>query len=150
MKKILILALALVLCFSLVACGNNNEETPKVMADGVYTAVADDAYVNSDGRGWRDTLVVTYEDGKMVSAKYDAINVDTGQRKSELTAEEYPMPTPVSTWIPELNANILRAGTAADIDIVAGATSSSNMVKWLLWAIETDGEPGKSITVTIS
>lgn len=146
MKKVFVTLLILLLSLSLVACKG---EEPKVMADGTYTAVADDTYVNGNGRGWRDTLTVVYKDGVIVSAKYDSINVETGQKKSELTAEEYPMPIPVSTWIPQLNENIVKAGTASNIDVVAGATSSSNMCKWLLKGIEENGEPGKTISVRI-
>lgn len=149
MKKLATILLVFTLALSLVACSNGGGES-KTMADGTYTAVADDAYANGDGHGWKDTLTVTYKDGVITSAEYDSINTETGQKKSELSADEYPMPVPVSTWIPQLNDAVVSAGSAANIDTVSGATSSTNMAKWLLLAIEDRGEPGKTIEVTIS
>ena len=116
------------------------------MADGVYTAQMDDAAAEAD-YGWRNQLVVEYKDGKMVSATFESYDAD-GNKKSETTPDTYPMdPTP-SEWTPQLSENILAAGNSADIDGISGATNASNDARALLAAIETEGKPGETITVS--
>ena len=116
------------------------------MADGVYTAQMDDAAAEAD-YGWRNQLVVEYKDGKMVSATFESYDAD-GNKKSETTPETYPMDPAPSEWIPQLSENILAAGNSADIDGISGATNASNDARALLAAIETEGKPGETITVS--
>lgn len=116
------------------------------MADGVYTAQMDDAAAEAD-YGWRNQLVVEYKDGKMVSATFESYDAD-GNKKSETTPDTYPMDPAPSEWIPQLSENILAAGNSADIDGISGATNASNDARALLAAIETEGKPGETITVS--
>ena len=116
------------------------------MADGVYTAQMDDAAAEAD-YGWRNQLVVEYKDGKMVSATFESYDAD-GNKKSETTPDTYPMDPAPSEWIPQLSENILAAGNSADIDGISGATIASNDARALLAAIETEGKPGETITVS--
>ncbi len=116
------------------------------MADGVYTAQMDDVAAEAD-YGWRNQLVVEYKDGKMVSATFESYDAD-GNKKSETTPDNYPMDPAPSEWIPQLSENILAAGNSADIDGISGATRASNDARTLLAAIETEGKPGETITVS--
>lgn len=141
MKKLISLAAALALVFSLAACGSNAK------ADGVYTAEADDAYVASNGYGWRDTLVLTYKDGKVVDAKFEAYNAD-GDAKS--VPGNYDMEPAPSEWIPTLTENVKKATSADGIDGVAGATIASTNARALYAAIEKDGKPGETIQVNLA
>lgn len=140
MKKFLVAALSLVMALSLAACGG------QTMADGTYTAEMDDAAAEA-AYGWRDTLVVEYKDGKMVSAVFESYDAD-GNKKSEQTAETYPMDPQPSEWVPQLNANLEKAGDSKHLDGVAGATLASNNAKALLEAIEKEGKPGETIQVS--
>ncbi len=139
MKKVLCTVLVLLLAFSFVACGSKGK------ADGVYTATISEA-MTAENHGWRDEIVVTYKDGKIVEAKYDAYDAD-GNQKSKSTAESYPMDPHPTTWIPQMNQKMVEAGSAAKLDAIAGATNSSTNVKLLLAAIEKDGKPGETIVV---
>lgn len=140
MKKILVVALTFVLALSLAACGG------KTMADGTYTAEMDDAAMEA-AHGWRDTLVVEYKDGEMVSASFESYDAD-GNKKSEQTVETYPMDPHPSEWIPQMNANLEKAGDSKHLDAIAGATLASGNAKALLEAIEKDGRPGETIQVS--
>lgn len=107
---------------------------PAVYKDGEYRAeMTDEEAANSNG--WKDFLVVTYQDGKVVKAVFDSVNGE-GQLKSEATAESYPMDPPPSEWIPQISANIEKAGNSADIEAVAGATTASDSAKKLMAQIE--------------
>ncbi|MGD9559492.1 MAG: hypothetical protein AB7V55_02680 [Oscillospiraceae bacterium] len=141
MKKWLALLAALALALSLVACGGGTK------ADGVYTAEADDAYVQGNGYGWRDTLVLTYKDGKVVDAKFDAYDAD-GKAKSG--PGNYEMePDPV-VWIPQLSENIKNATDADSIDGIAGASIASGNARKLYEAIEKSGKVNEIIDVDLS
>lgn len=139
MKRSIPLFLSLTLALALTACGGRQ------MADGVYTAEMDDAAAEA-AYGWRDTLVVEYKDGEMVSAEFESYDAD-GNRKSEASADAYPMDPSPSEWIPQLNANLEKAGDSKHLDGVAGATLASGNAKALLEAIEKDGQPGETIQV---
>ncbi len=142
MKKWLAVALALVLAVSLAACSSGSG----TMQDGVYTAEADDAYVENYAYGWRDTLTVTYKDGVVVDATFESYDAE-GNKKS--TPGNYDMTPPPSEWMPELSENVVEAGTASQVDGVAGATIASGNAKQLFAAIEKDGKPGETIMVAL-
>lgn len=127
MKKFVALLLAVLLMFTFAACGeSSNGKIP----DGTYTARASEATY-----GWTDVLTVTYKDGAIVSATFDSED-ENGNLKSKASADEYPMDPLPSVWMPQLSENIVKAGTSADVDAVAGATMGSNNAKALLAAIE--------------
>lgn len=115
-------------------------------ADGVYTAQMDDASAEA-AYGWRDELVVEYKDGKIVSATFESYDAD-GNKKSETTAETYPMDPSPADWMPELSENIVKAGTSSEIDGITGATMATNNAKAMLAAIEAEGEPDQTIVVS--
>lgn len=138
MKKFLVIALSAVLALSLVACGGGKK-------DGVYTAKVDDATAEA-AYGWADQLSVTYKDGKIVDAKFTSLNAEGKEKQNDPTYQMDPAP---SVWMPELAANVVAAGTSDKVAAVAGASHSSANAKALLAAIEKDGKPGETITVTV-
>lgn len=138
MKKFMTLALTAVLALAVTACGSK-------IADGSYTAELDDASAAA-AYGWRDTVVAQYKDGKLVSATFESYDAD-GNKKSETTAETYPMDPAPADWIPELTSRLTKAGEAKRVDAIAGATTASNNAKALLTAIEKSGKPGETIQV---
>lgn len=129
---------------SAAASEETTETTGK--ADGVYTAQMDDASAEA-AYGWRDELVVEYKDGKIVSATFESYDAD-GNKKSETTAETYPMAPSPADWMPELSENIVKAGTSSEIDGITGATLATNNAKAMLAAIEAEGEPDQTIVVS--
>ncbi|OUQ37746.1 FMN-binding protein [Faecalibacterium sp. An122] len=129
---------------SAAASEETTETTGK--ADGVYTAQMDDASAEA-AYGWRDELVVEYKDGKIVSATFESYDAD-GNKKSETTAETYPMDPSPADWMPELSENIVKAGTSSEIDGITGATLATNNAKAMLAAIEAEGEPDQTIVVS--
>lgn len=143
MKKILSLALASFFIFALTACSGS---TGNKMADGTYTAQADDSYVTNFGYGWRDTLTVTIKDGKITEATFDSFNAE-GQSKT--AAGAYDMTPAPSEWMPELSDNV-KNSVDGKVDGVAGATNSSKNAAELLAAIMSNGKPGETISVSLS
>lgn len=144
-KIFLALILAVSMSFILVACGgddqpdanndndtNNNTtevEQNKVIAgaamqDGTYALEEKDL----DDNGWKVSMEITVEDGKIVSSDYDYTN-EEGQLKSEDEGYQEAMSDKVGVgpqeFIKQLNDGLVATQNAQEVDIVTGATSSS-------------------------
>lgn len=141
-KTIVTVFLAISMLFILGACGGNgdseennqNNATSNVsektviagadMQDGTYRLEEKDF----DDHGWKVFLEITVEDGKITSADYDYINED-GLLKS--ADEEYQEAMEATSGIgpkeftKELSDALVATQDAQEIDIVSGATSSS-------------------------
>ena len=142
MKKVFAVALSLALALSLVACGGSSK-----IKDGTYKAEMSDAVVEAS-YGWRDTLTVTYKDGKVADLDFDSFDAD-GNRKSEATAETYPMDPAPSAWMPQLEEN-LKATTDPDkVAAVAGATHSSDNAKLLYKAVIEKANAGDTTAAVV-
>lgn len=117
------------------------------LKDGAYTAQTSEAYAAASGYGWREYLNVTISGGKVTEAEYDARMDD--KRKCETTQDEYNMTPHPSQWIPQLSESVKNAQTPEDIDIVTGATHSSQTVRKLYAAILKAAETGDTAAITI-
>lgn len=137
MKKHWIAAIAVLLCVAMAGCMLTG--CSKKAKDGTYTA-----RYRYPSHGYVEYLTVTFKSGKPTSAEFDAYSeTDPNSKKSQLTAENYPMdPTP-SVWMKELAKNVVAAGDNPDkITTVAGATSSSKHARELYNAILNAAKSG--------
>mgnify|MGYP001948524887 CR=1 FL=1 len=87
MKKIISYLLVTILAISLLtACSSNADKKtdsssstePITYKDGVYTAEQDDFDANS---GWKSTIEIVVENGKIVSVDWNAVHKDGGDDK---------------------------------------------------------------------
>ncbi len=141
MIKKLAISLVILTAFFVVACSSSNKD----LEDGTYKAQVDDAYVETEGLGWREFLEVTIQDGKIIDVTFNAINKD-GQFKTDPGV--YKMIPSPTIWMPVLEQNI-RNNVAGKIDALTGATSTSKNAQKLLDAIYKNGKPGQTIDVSI-
>ena len=101
----------------------STEEVAEGLVDGEYTAVS-----NEDENGWSVLHVITVKDGEITDSKFDYTNAD-GDLKSE--DEEYnemmeeKAGVTAATAMEELNAALVET-QSADVDVVSGATSTSD------------------------
>lgn len=139
-RKLGILLVILTGIFMLGCSGSN-----KNLEDGIYKAQVDDAYVETEGRGWREFLEVTIKDGEITDVTFNAINAE-GKYKTDPGA--YNMVPSPSIWMPVIEENV-KNNVDGKIDALTGATSSSNNAQKLLDAIYKDGKAGQTIDVAI-
>ncbi|EMG28063.1 putative lipoprotein [Listeria fleischmannii 1991] len=127
----------------LVACGNDNSsdkkssEEPKqsetkkteaktdgTMTDGTYKLEEK----NFDDKGWKAFASIEVKDGKITKASYDYKNKD-GDLKSEDADYEKAMKDKVGTgpqeYLKQLSDALVKSQSASGVDIVTGATHSS-------------------------
>ncbi|MEA5050231.1 MAG: FMN-binding protein [Oscillospiraceae bacterium] len=145
MKKffaLLVFVLAAALLLS--ACGGDDIE----IQDGTYRA----EYADYDQHGYKDYVVITFKDGAVASIEADGVAED-GSLKSQ--SEEYKekmesvQGTYPEKYYKDLINQYLENPDADDIDIVAGATATSNSFITLLKALEKNVRTGDTKTVVV-
>lgn len=117
------------------------------LQDGEYTAEVSDAYAQSSGQGWKEYLKITVTDHQISNVEFDALK--DGKKKSEATAEEYPMTPPPSEWIPKINEALRAAEMPEAMDTVTGATMSSQTARKLYAAVLEAARAGDTQTVVV-
>ncbi len=120
----------------LTSCGTG-------IKDGTYSA-----QMAAPSEGYTDTLTITYSNGNVSDATFESIHED-GSLKSATTFDNYPMTPHPSEWISELSENVLNAANSDEIDMVAGATNSSNNAKAMMKAIEEKAKAGDTNTAMV-
>ncbi|MEA4911388.1 MAG: FMN-binding protein [Oscillospiraceae bacterium] len=146
MKKLsilLVLALAAALLFT--ACSGGNIE----IQDGTYRA----EYADYDQHGYKDYVVITFEDGAVASIEADGVAED-GSLKSASAEYREKMESVQGTYpekyYKDLINQYLENPDADAIDVVAGATSTSNSFITLLKALEKNVRTGDTKTVIVN
>jgi major membrane immunogen (membrane-anchored lipoprotein) len=144
MKKFLCLFTVVVMLLSFAACGN----TP-ALKDGTYRAKqAEEEY------GWSEFVEITVSGGKITNVVFDAEKT-TGELKSQDQAYRESM-EPVSGTYPEkfyaeLEAQLLDKQDIKKIEVVTGATTSTNKFILLVDALKDNmktGDTTEKIVVT--
>ncbi|WP_439443480.1 extracellular electron transfer flavoprotein PplA [Listeria aquatica] len=129
----------------LVACGNDNSSSDKksgsdtkqeqkksadaktdgTMTDGTYKLEEQ----NYDDKGWKGFMSIKVKDGKITDANYDYKNKD-GKLKSEDADYEKAMKAKAGTgpkeYLKELNDSLVKNQAAEAVEVVSGATHSSD------------------------
>ena len=146
MKKKLVWMICL-WCFLLCLFSSCNGEAI-VIADGTYRA----EYEDFDRSGYKDFVEITFEDGRAVSVRADALAAD-GSLKSQSDECKNNMEKICGTY-PEkyyrdLINQYLEKGDSKQVDIVAGATATSESFKVLAYALEQAVRNGDTQTVIV-
>lgn len=127
----------LIIPFLLFSCG---QESSVVYENGVYEGIFD----HFDSHGWKAALVLTIEDGRLVSAKYDYVD-RTGafkrDNKDYASAMKNHSGTTPTAAAAELEKQLLASQTAL-IDGVSGATHSSHTFKDMAEVLLMKAESG--------
>ena len=117
------------------------------LEEGTYRAEMSDVAAEAD-QGWKGYLAVTVSGGDITKAEFDYEK--DGKKKSETTAEEYPMTPPPSEWIKTYQDEVVKAGASGEkIDAVSGATRSGRDVNALYEAVLKAAQEGNTKTVTV-
>lgn len=94
------------------------------LKDGTYSLTEKDF----DKNGWKTNFEITVKDGKITESNFDYVNAD-GDKKSENKEYEEAMKAKAGTgpaeYIPDLNDQLVSTQDAAQVEVVSGATHSS-------------------------
>lgn len=177
-KKVMTIgSLVLASTFVLAACGGRND-TKKDSSDSKTSEVAKDSskkeskemvktaggelkdgtYTleekNFDDKGWKVNFSMTVKDGKITKSDYDYLDKD-GKKKSEDKAYQKAMSEKTkekigpADYIPALNEELVKAQDAASVDVVSGATHSSEAFKNYAQQLVQAAQAGKTDKIEI-
>ncbi|WP_320163943.1 FMN-binding protein [uncultured Trichococcus sp.] len=169
LKKTLSTAtLLLASTFVLAACGGADTETEssevassEVVAessseataaaelqDGTYTLVEK----NFDSRGWKTEFSITVVDGKITESTFDNVN-EAGEKKSEDADYQARMVEKAGVgpadYFPALNSQLVEKQDPEAVEVVTGATSSSDTFKEYAPMLVAAAEAGDTTTIEI-
>ena len=135
MKKWIAVGLAAGMSLSMFAgCQKNDSETNSsdatnsTLKDGTWTAEAE----KFDDHGWKPNISIQVAEGKITEVAFDYVNED-GQSKKEdegyNTAMKEKSGTNPKEAFPELEKQLVEKQDVDAVDVVTGATSSSESFK---------------------
>ncbi len=147
MKKflsVLFLGSALVL----TACGDSADTSEEGLQDGTYR-IED---LNFGETGWKESLEIVVDGGEITDATFESVNED-GLNK--LDDEDYQETmtnvsgTGPQDYIPELEEQLVGMTDPADVEVVSGATGTSEKVQdWAKQLFEA-AEAGNTDTIEV-
>ncbi|MBM6615198.1 FMN-binding protein [Desemzia sp. RIT804] len=155
MKKLFsVSTLTLASALVLAACGSS-EETPESsesaaggLQDGTYTLVEN----NLDENGWKTDFSITVEGGEITESNYENVN-EAGAKKSEDEAYQERMAEVVGIgpveYFPQLNEQLVETQDPAEVEVVTGATHSSESFKEYAQQLIDAAEEGNTDTIEI-
>lgn len=119
------------------------------LVDGTYTAEGADY----DERGWKISHTITVEGGKVVESKFDYVNAD-GALKTEdeeyNTAMKEGAGVSVAEAAEQLNAGVVANPGIDNVEVVSGATHTSDDFKKSIAALIGAAREGKTETIVLN
>lgn len=119
------------------------------LKDGTYKLVEKDY----DDKGWKVEFAMTVKDGKITESDYNYIN-EKGDKKSDdkeyQKAMEAKTKTGPAMFIPELNEALVASQNAADVEVVSGATHSSEAFRNYAQQLVQAAQAGNQETIEIA
>ena len=150
MKKLLA-GLTLSSALLLAACGSDDAaDTPAEggLQDGTYALEE----LNFGGTGWKEGLEIVVADGKITDATWSSVN-EAGELKIE---DDNYQETMTSTdgvgpqdFIPGLEEALVEAQDPSDVEVISGATGTSDKFKEYAQQLVDAAEEGSTTTIEI-
>ncbi|MGP6140759.1 MULTISPECIES: FMN-binding protein [unclassified Jeotgalibaca] len=125
-----------------------SEVATSELQDGTYTLVQK----NLDENGWKVDFTMVVEGGEITESNYDYKN-EAGELKSEDQAYQDRMSEKVGVgpqeYLPELNNQLVEKQDASEVEVVSGATHSSDMFKEYAQQLIDAAKEGNTETIEI-
>lgn len=123
-------------------------EAAAELQDGTYTLVEK----NFDSRGWKTEFSITVVDGKITESTFDNVN-EAGEKKSEDADYQTRMADQVGVgpadYFPQLNNQLIETQDPEAVEVVTGATHSSDTFKEYAPMLIEAAEAGDTTTIEI-
>ena len=117
------------------------------MKDGTYTLNE-----KNYSHGYKVTFAITVKDNKITESKYDQVNKD-GKSKTNDAAYNKQMKkiakTDPKTYTPALNKSLVKNSDPTKVDVVTGATESSNTFVLYAEQLQNAAQNGDTKTITV-
>lgn len=125
-----------------------SSEAAAELQDGTYTLVEK----NFDTRGWKTEFSITVVDGKITESAYENVN-EAGAKKSEDADYQARMVEKAGVgpadYFPALNSQLVEKQDPEAVEVVTGATGSSDTFKKYAPMLVEAAEAGDTTTIEI-
>lgn len=134
----------------LAACGSDSatETTEGGLQDGTYTLEEQ----NFGGTGWKESLEIVVDGGEITDATYTSLD-EEGNDKLEDEGYQETMSGVTGVgpqdFIPELEDSLVDTQNPADVEVVTGATSTSEKFKDYAQQLVDAAEEGNTDTIEV-
>ena len=152
--------------FVLAACGSTDDSTSTEDSDTADTTeeagtdsteLQDGSYSleeqNFDENGWRVVFDMTVSDGQITESNYDYEN-EAGELKSEDEGYQEAMKDKVGVgpaeYLPDLNEQLEETQDPSEVDVVSGATHSSESFVEYAQQLVDAAEEGNTETIEVN
>jgi major membrane immunogen (membrane-anchored lipoprotein) len=126
----------------------SSSEAAAELQDGTYTL----SEKNFDTRGWKTEFSITVVDGKITESAYENVN-EAGEKKSEDTTYQENMVAKVgigpADYFPQLNNQLVEKQDPEAVEVVTGATGSSDTFKKYAPMLVEAAEAGDTTLIEI-
>ncbi|HJA89867.1 MAG TPA: FMN-binding protein [Candidatus Jeotgalibaca merdavium] len=164
-KKFSALTLTFASTLLLAACGGNDTDTTEASSEAVSSEVAsseaatglqDGTYTlvekNFDDNGWKVNFTIEVANGEITTSDFDYVN-EAGEKKSENDDYQAMMAEKTGVgpqdFIPELNGQLVETQDPSSVEVVSGATSSSEGFVKYAEELVAAAEAGNTDTIEI-
>lgn len=162
MKK-LVLSLTLSTALLLTACGTEDTETSEEgttedgteevaqeggLQDGTYR-VEDQ---NFGGTGWKEALEITVSGGEITDANWESVNEDGENKIDDDNYQETMTETDgvgPQDFIPALEEDLVASQDPADVEVITGATGTSEKFQDYAQQVVDAAEEGNTETIEV-
>lgn len=151
MKKILV-GLTLASSLVLAACGGEETATEETTQDGMQDGSYRIEELNFGETGWKEALEITVSEGEITDANWESVNED-GLNKIE---DDNYQETMVGTdgvgpqdFIPGLEDALVEAQDPADVEVISGATGTSEKFQDYAQQLVDAAEAGNTETIEV-
>lgn len=147
MKKllsVLFLGSALVL----TGCGGTEESAEGELQDGTYRIEE----LNFGSTGWKEALEIVVDGGAITDANFESVNEDDVNKIEDEDYQETMTNvsgTGPQDFIPELEEQIVGMEKPSDVEVVTGATSTSEKVQEWAEELYSAAEEGNTDTIEV-
>src|SRR5699024_6093033 len=147
MKKllsVLFLGSALVL----TGCGDTEESAEGELQDGTYRIEE----LNFGSTGWKEALEIVVDGGAITDANFESVNEDDVNKIEDEDYQETMTNvsgTGPQDFIPELEEQIVGMEKPSDVEVVTGATSTSEKIQEWAEELYSAAEEGNTDTIQV-
>lgn len=147
MKKllsVLFLGSALVL----TGCGDSKDSAESELQDGTYRIEE----LNFGSTGWKEALEIVVDGGAITDANFESVNEDDVNKIEDEDYQETMTNvsgTGPQDFIPELEEQIVGMEKPSDVEVVTGATSTSEKIQEWAEELYSAAEEGNTDTIQV-
>jgi len=142
--SVLFLGSALVL----TGCGDTEESAEGELQDGTYRIEE----LNCGSTGWKEALEIVVDGGAITDANFESVNEDDVNKIEDEDYQETMTNvsgTGPQDFIPELEEQIVGMEKPSDVEVVTGATSTSEKIQEWAEELYSAAEEGNTDTIQV-